>query len=134
MQFEVKNLDDLEIVASKLLPKFKHKIVLFEGDLGAGKTTFIKALLRELGSLEQVSSPTFSLVNEYSIPNGKVYHFDLYRIQSEEEALDFGIEEYLESGCYCFIEWPDKILELLPLEFHRIKIISKEGERTIIYT
>lgn len=134
MEFNVKSLDDLIPIVREISTHFQHKIILFEGEMGAGKTTFIKALVKEIGSSDEVSSPTFSLVNEYEIPNGKIFHFDLYRIKSEEEALDFGIEEYLDSGNLCLIEWPDKIRNLLPEKFHQIKISSKEQIRTIIFT
>lgn len=131
MDFKANSLDDLPEISKNILDQLKSKIILFQGDLGAGKTTFIKYLVKELGSLEEVSSPTFSLVNEYEIPDGKVFHFDLYRIKSEDEALDFGFEEYIDSGNYCFIEWPETILGLLPEKFHSIKINSEGNTRTI---
>lgn len=134
MKAEIHSLEELDALAKEIISLLKHKIVLFEGDLGAGKTTFIKTLTKELGSTDDVSSPTFSIVNEYEIPAGKIYHFDLYRIQSEDEALDFGMEEYLDSGNYCFIEWPDIIKDLLSEEFHTIKISSEAGQRTIIFS
>lgn len=133
MNFLIKNTDELPVVAKELVSKFKHKIVLFEGELGAGKTTLIKELVKQLGSTDEASSPTFSIVNEYDSPNGKIFHFDFYRIKSEEEALDFGTEEYLDSGNWCFIEWPDKIENLLFDDFHKIKIISEDGTRNIIF-
>lgn len=96
---------------------------LFEGDMGAGKTTFIKALCRELGVVSPVQSPTFALVNEYVTDQGyTVYHFDFYRIKSEIEALDMGVEEYFDSGNYCFVEWPSKIASLWPLEHVKVNI------------
>lgn len=134
MKTEIHSLEELDFLARKLISKFKHKIVLFEGDLGAGKTTFIKSLVKELGSRDEVNSPTFSIVNEYSIPNDKVFHFDLYRVKSEDEALDFGVEEYLDSGRFCFIEWPEIIMDLLEDNYHTIKIISEAGQRTIIFS
>lgn len=134
MNFTANNLDDLIPIAQELLLNIKHKIVLFEGELGAGKTSFIKVLVKEMGSFDEVSSPTFSLVNEYELPNGKVFHFDLYRIKTEEEALDFGMDEYLDSGHFCFIEWPDTITDLLPEDFHTIKISVEEKKRTVIFT
>ena len=91
-------------------------------------------MVKELGSRDEVSSPTFSIVNEYSIPNDKVFHFDLYRVKSEDEALDFGVEEYLDSGRFCFIEWPEIIMDLLEDNYHTIKIISEAGQRTIIFS
>ncbi len=133
MEFKINSLLELNSVAKEIISQLQHKIILFEGEMGAGKTTFIKALLKELDSSDEVSSPTFSIVNEYEIPDGKVFHFDLYRIKSEEEAMDFGVEEYLYSGNYCFIEWPDKIKNLIPEPHHLVKIIADENQRTIIF-
>lgn len=134
MNFTADKLEDLIPIAKEILTNLKHTVVLFEGELGAGKTSFIKVLVKEMGSSDEVSSPTFSIVNEYELPNGKLFHFDLYRIKTEEEALDFGIDEYLDSGNFCFIEWPDKISDLLPNDFHTIKIIAEENKRTVIFT
>ena len=89
------------------------KVVLLHGDLGAGKTTFVKKFAQKLGADEEASSPTYSLVNEYLIPEGKIYHIDLYRLNDTHEAQDMGIEEYLYSGEYCFIEWPEIIQHLV---------------------
>lgn len=135
MKKKILSIEELNFLAQKLISEFKHKIILFEGDLGAGKTTFIKSLIKELGSKDEVSSPTFSIVNEYSIPpDGIVYHFDLYRVESEDEALDFGVEEYLDSGNFCFIEWPEVIINLLDNNYHTIKIISDAGQRTVFFS
>jgi tRNA threonylcarbamoyladenosine biosynthesis protein TsaE len=91
------------------------RILCFYGDLGAGKTTLIKELCKQLGVTDAGSSPTFSLVNEYASENGeKLFHFDLYRLKNEQEIYDIGYEEYLFSGNYCFIEWPEKMEKLLP--------------------
>lgn len=133
MEFQIHSIEELNSVAQEIISQLQQKIILLEGEMGAGKTTFIKVLLQEMGSTDEISSPTFSIVNEYEIPEGKVFHFDLYRIKSEEEALDFGIEEYLYSGHYCFIEWPDKISGLLPEKHHTIKIIAEGNQRTIIF-
>ncbi len=109
------SLDKIDSAAAHFFESNPNKVVLFNGLMGAGKTTFIKALCRHLGVEDVTSSPTFSLVNDYETPEGKsIYHFDLYRINSEIEALDMGIEEYLYSGNWCFIEWPEKIPNLLP--------------------
>lgn len=114
-------IDNIDSIAEELITMAQGKILLFEGSMGVGKTTLIKALARELGVQEAVNSPTFSLVNEYQTATGEpVYHFDFYRLNKEEEALDFGIEEYFDSGAYCLIEWPDKIKNLLPLEAVRV--------------
>lgn len=134
MNFTANKLEDLIPIAKVILTNLKHKVVLFEGELGAGKTSFIKVLVKEMGSSDEVSSPTFSIVNEYELPKAKVFHFDLYRIKTEEEALDFGIDEYLESGNFCFIEWPEKITDFLPDDFHTVKIIVEENKRTVIFT
>lgn len=108
-------------------------VVLFEGEMGAGKTTFIKAICRELGVTDSVSSPTFSIVNEYESSNGKrIYHFDFYRIKDESEALDIGFYEYLDSGNLCLIEWPSKVENLLPEHCLLVEITSGEAEERII--
>jgi tRNA threonylcarbamoyladenosine biosynthesis protein TsaE len=104
-----------------------HKIFLFYGDMGAGKTTFIKALCEQLGVQEPVTSPTFSIVNEYEGSNAKVYHFDFYRLKNQDEALDMGYEEYFYSGNYCLIEWPEKIPDLLPE--HYVKVSIQQSSR-----
>lgn len=91
-----------------------QKIILFYGEMGAGKTTFIKSFCKLLDVQDNVSSPTFSIVNEYQYPKGLIYHFDCYRLKNQTEALDIGFEEYLNSGEYCLIEWPEKIPDLLP--------------------
>lgn len=133
MTFQIQSIEELNSISKQIISNLQHKIVLFEGEMGAGKTTFIKTLLHEMGSTDEISSPTFSIVNEYEIPEGKVFHFDLYRIKSEEEALDFGVEEYLYSDDYCFIEWPDKISGLIPETHHIVKIIAEGNQRTIIF-
>jgi tRNA threonylcarbamoyladenosine biosynthesis protein TsaE len=108
-------------------------IVLFEGEMGAGKTTFIKEICAGLGVQEAVSSPTYSIVNEYEKRNGnRIYHFDFYRIKDESEALDIGFYEYLDSGNLCLIEWPSKVENLLPEHCLLVEIASGEGEKRII--
>lgn len=92
----------------------EHRIFLFYGDMGAGKTTLIKSICQQLGVTDATSSPTFALVNEYASAAGPIYHFDFYRIKSEQEAFDLGYEDYFYSGHYCFVEWPDKIAGLVP--------------------
>lgn len=112
-----------------------HKLWTFKGEMGAGKTTLIKAICKELGVTDEVSSPTFSLVNEYRTKEGKtIYHFDFYRIKSINEVYDIGYEDYFYSGNICLIEWPGKILELLEEEdVFEIKIEKvDEGERVVI--
>lgn len=101
--------------------------------MGAGKTTLVREIISRMGSKDEGSSPTFSIVNEYETEMGKVFHFDFYRIRSEEEAMDFGVEEYLYSGHYCFIEWPGKIEGLIPENHHTVKIIRENNSRSIIF-
>jgi tRNA threonylcarbamoyladenosine biosynthesis protein TsaE len=116
-------LSELKPIAKQIIAQWKHPILLLEAAMGAGKTTLIKALCAELGVPQAVSSPTFSLVNSYEDSNGNaLYHFDLYRLNSLEEALDIGVEEYLDSGARCMIEWPKHIRPLLPDAFHQIHI------------
>ncbi|ENA1795288.1 tRNA (adenosine(37)-N6)-threonylcarbamoyltransferase complex ATPase subunit type 1 TsaE [Flavobacterium psychrophilum] len=118
------NLDEIEIVSKKILSKNPEKVILFNGEMGAGKTTLIKVLCKQLGVKSPTNSPTFSLVNEYKSDNNKlIYHFDLYRLKNQNEALDMGIDEYLYSENWCFIEWSEKISDLIP-EKHSIITIS----------
>ncbi len=127
------NLSQLPAVAKQLLKSFdEKKIIAFYGAMGAGKTTLIKAICVELGVTDTISSPTYSIVNEYRTSNGeKIYHFDFYRIKSVEEAYDMGYEEYFYSNAYCFIEWPEKIEELMPLVYEKVTITCAGEERTI---
>jgi len=133
MEILINKIEELPDAARQLL-KFSsgEKIFLFEGDMGAGKTTLIKALCAELAVKDMTSSPTYSIVNEYIYPNGKVFHFDFYRIRSEIEAYDLGFEEYLYSKQYCFIEWPEKIKGLWPESYIQVVINqTKDKKRTI---
>lgn len=116
MKFIVNNLDEIDQVAQDFLDALEeHKIIAFYGKMGAGKTTFIKALCRKLGSNDNITSPTFALINEYkTAKNEAIYHFDFYRINKIEEIFDFGYEDYFYSGAFCFIEWPELIEEVLP--------------------
>ncbi|MCK0179221.1 tRNA (adenosine(37)-N6)-threonylcarbamoyltransferase complex ATPase subunit type 1 TsaE [Flavobacteriaceae bacterium S0862] len=127
--FDIQSIDE---VAKELLANVKHKTILFYGDMGAGKTTLISSLVKTLGGLDDVSSPTFSIVNEYEVTNDKVYHFDFYRIDNVTEVLDIGIEDYFYSGHWIFIEWPEKIEDILPLEADISYIkMNKDGSRTL---
>lgn len=131
MEFECKKLDELHGIASKLIASTDARVFAFYGEMGAGKTTFIRALCDVMGVKDVVNSPTFSIVNEYLTSGSSVYHFDFYRIKSIQEAWDMGHEEYFYSGAYCFIEWPEKIENLLPEDSLAISIVDKEGTRTI---
>ena len=127
------SIDEIEVVAREVLSHLSHKVVVFKGAMGFGKTTFIKALVRALGSEDVVSSPTFSLVNPYEGDGVRIYHFDFYRLKQEQEAFDLGYEEYFYSGDYCFIEWPEKIPNLIPEDAALVKIeVSDDQSRTII--
>lgn len=127
------NLNELESVATKLLEEINSKIVLLHGNMGAGKTTLIKAIVKILGSVDDVSSPTFSIVNEYESPNGPIFHFDMYRIEDEMEALNFGFEDYLYNDKnWLLIEWPEKVSNLLPNSVSEITITIKDkNSRTL---
>ena len=127
-------LDDLDTVARQILAEGRERSVwLFEGDMGAGKTTLIKSICRALGVVSTVQSPTFSIVNEYTTHEGhSIYHFDCYRLRNEAEALDIGIEEYFDSGNYCFIEWPERIINLWPAIYYQISLVADEiGKRKV---
>ena len=128
------SIEEIQEIAQKILSVKPYKVILFHGEMGAGKTTLIKALSKQLGVSSATSSPTFSLVNEYNIaPKEIVYHFDVYRLKNESEALDFGIDDYLYSGNWCFIEWADKIPNLLPDEYSEIFLsILSDGKRKLV--
>jgi tRNA threonylcarbamoyladenosine biosynthesis protein TsaE len=111
------SLEEIDSAAQQVLTQNIKKIILFHAGMGVGKTTFIKAIARQLGVKDMTSSPTFSLVNEYETAEGEtLYHFDLYRLNSEEEAYDMGLDEYFYSGNVCLIEWPEKTPNLIPLD------------------
>jgi tRNA threonylcarbamoyladenosine biosynthesis protein TsaE len=130
IEYSLNNLTD---TAKKILSFSKHKTFLFYGEMGMGKTTLIKELSKQLGVEEEANSPTFSLVNEYKTKdNNTVYHFDFYRINHEEEAYDIGLEEYLFSNAWSFIEWPSIVQNLLPLECVKLHITkNNDNSRTI---
>lgn len=126
-------IEGLEQIAKDLLTEVAdRKVICFHGDLGAGKTTFIKEICKVLGVSDQVQSPTFSIVNEYATPSGDpVYHFDFYRLKNESEAYDLGYEEYLYSDYFCFVEWPEKISGLPMPERADVYIEVTAGKRLI---
>ena len=130
------SLNEIHQVAQKIIAQNPNKVILFNGEMGVGKTTLIKELAKVLGVTEPTSSPTFSLVNEYQTSNNQlVYHFDVYRLKNENEALDMGIDEYLYSGNWCFIEWAEKIPNLIPSDHSAIDIkLLPNNERTLILT
>ena len=131
MEFNFK-LQDLTFIAKEILRNIPNKTLLFYGTMGVGKTTLIKELSKQLGVTDVINSPTFSLVNEYEILKDKIYHFDFYRIKSEEEALDIGIEDYFFSGHWNLIEWPENISNLLPPNSTKIEMNKNQnGTRTL---
>jgi tRNA threonylcarbamoyladenosine biosynthesis protein TsaE len=130
------SIEQLADVAQQIVDKNPNKIILFNGEMGVGKTTLIKQLCKTLGVKEATSSPTFSLVNEYQANNNQlVYHFDFYRLNKETEALDMGVDDYLFSGNWCFIEWPEKIENLIPEKHTTITIeLLSNGDRKLELT
>lgn len=131
--FEAISIDGLEPICAFLKERSADcPTILFNGLMGSGKTTLIKSLCKALGSADRISSPTFSLVNEYLDQNGaSIYHFDLYRVERQEELLDMGFEEYLDSGSICLIEWPEIAEGLLPTEVITVSIEENNGRRRI---
>lgn len=136
MNLIIKSIESISDVAVAFLQATKDfRVFAFEGNMGAGKTTFIKSLCQQLGVTDIINSPTFSIINEYWLPDGNlIFHFDCYRIEYLAEAMDMGAEDYLYSGQYCFIEWPDRIAPLLPDGTLFVKIEELEnGERQISF-
>lgn len=132
MRFEVEDIEELVEVAKSIIEKAPTDILTFEGEMGAGKTTLIKAICRELQCVEEANSPTFSIVNEYLSGQGEpVYHFDFYRIEDPEEAMDFGVEEYWDSGHLCLVEWPERVSSILPQAVTVIRIEVVNSTRII---
>lgn len=135
MKLLLNNLSDIESVANKFVENMgSRKVFAFYGEMGAGKTTFIKAICTTLGVSETITSPTFSIVNEYMKDDGNpIFHFDFYRIKDIDEAYDFGYEDYFYSGHLCFIEWPELVESLLPQSVVKVKIVVEDNEhRTIL--
>lgn len=134
MQIEINDLKDIRDAARTFLREMgDSKVFAFYGSMGAGKTTFIKALCEEMGVTETVSSPTFAIINEYRDKEGRaIFHFDFYRINKLEEAFDFGYEDYFYSGNVCFIEWPELVEPILPENTVKITIrVADDGRRIL---
>ena len=137
METSIKNIDDIQRAARQFIDSIgDRRVFAFYGAMGAGKTTFIKAVCEELGVEEQVTSPTFAIVNVYEggahFCPSTIYHFDFYRIKRLEEAFDMGCEEYFYSGCLCFIEWPEMVEPLLPDDAVRVTISQlPDGQRVV---
>lgn len=127
------SLNELTTIAQEIIKSAQNKVLLFNGDMGVGKTTLIKEICKVLGVKDVANSPTFSLVNEYKTStNETVFHFDFYRIENEEEAYDMGVEDYLYSNNWCLIEWPENVKNLLPLGAVEINImLLNNGQRNI---
>ena len=124
------SISELPEIGKEIIQNASSKILLFYGEIGVGKTTLIKEISKFLGTQDITSSPTFSIVNEYSTEkNGLVYHFDFYRIEDEEEAMDIGIEDYFYSDNWCFIEWPENIENLLPLNSVEIHLTLLDNQK-----
>ena len=133
-QIQISSVEDLDRAAREFLAAMDQATVFaFRGEMGAGKTTFIKAVCEALGVEDVINSPSFSIVNEYRSATGElIYHFDCYRLKRVEEALDFGFEDYMESGCLCFIEWPDIVEDLLPGDTVMVDIrVNGDETRTV---
>lgn len=127
---ELSTIKAIEKAAEDLIDKFpQQRIFAFYGKMGAGKTTFIQAICRQLGTRDNVTSPSFAIINEYKTDTGNsIYHFDFYRIKEMEEAYDLGYEDYFYSGNYCLIEWPEKVEPLLPEDFVAVNIVVEDNE------
>lgn len=131
---KIQSLPEWQHIVDEVIPNLKYNILLLKGNLGAGKTTFTQFLLKNLGSEDEVNSPTYSIVNEYNTPKGKIYHFDLYRLKNIEEVYDIGIEEYLDNSFLCIIEWPEVYEdELYGLNYHTMSIVNTGENREVTF-
>lgn len=128
MTFNIHKIEDWQDVVNQILPKLHHNLLLLKGNLGAGKTTFTQFLLKNLGGTDEVSSPTYAIVNEYRTPKGNVFHFDLYRMKSVGEVFDIGMDEYLDNAFLCIIEWPEIYEEELQALPHHTMTIENTGD------
>lgn len=132
LNFEINNENELDFISKEIIENFKSKIFLFYGEMGVGKTAFIKSICKHLNVIDVVSSPTFSIVNQYVNDQDEfIYHFDFYRTNNKNEIFDIGYEEYLFSDSFCFIEWPKRLDNLLPNKYLEIKMKLKNGNRVI---
>ena len=135
MEIKIQDLEHIRKAARTFIENIgDHTVFAFYGKMGAGKTTFIKAICEELGVEDVITSPTFAIVNEYTAQEGPIYHFDFYRIKKLEEVYDMGFEDYFYSGSLCLIEWPELIEEVLPEDAVKVSITEKEdGSRAILF-
>ena len=132
LNFEINNENELDFISKEIIENFKSKVFLFYGEMGVGKTAFIKSICKHLNVLDVVSSPTFSIVNQYVNDQDEfMYHFDFYRTNNKNEIFDIGYEEYLFSDSFCFIEWPERLDNLLPNKYLEIKMKLRDGNRII---
>ena len=132
LNFEINNVNELDFISKEIIENFKSKVFLFYGEMGVGKTAFIKSICKHLNVLDVVSSPTFSIVNQYVNDQDEfMYHFDFYRTNNKNEIFDIGYEEYLFSDSFCFIEWPERLENLLPNQYLEIKMKLRDGNREI---
>ncbi|NAW50180.1 tRNA (adenosine(37)-N6)-threonylcarbamoyltransferase complex ATPase subunit type 1 TsaE [Elizabethkingia argentiflava] len=132
LETEIFSLSQWPEIAVKVKQCLKYNILVLKGNLGAGKTTFTQQLVKSLGSMDEVTSPTYSIVNEYDSEEGKIFHFDLYRLKNMEEVYDMGIEEYLDHGFLCIIEWPEIFMsEIAHLSYHEMEITTIHETRRI---
>lgn len=134
MEIILESIDKIDDAAKKFIDAMgDNTIFAFYGKMGAGKTTFIKAVCENLGVKDVINSPTFAIVNEYLAGNGEpIYHFDFYRIKKEQEVLDIGYEDYIYSNCLCFMEWPELIEDLLPEDAVKVTITELEDGRRVV--
>jgi tRNA threonylcarbamoyladenosine biosynthesis protein TsaE len=129
----IDSIKELDQIASEIISFSQFKKILFFGDMGVGKTTIITSLCKYLKVTDQISSPTFSIINEYlTNDNSKVLHFDMYRLKNKEEVFDLGFEDYIDNDYYCFVEWPEIISEFIPNNYLEIKILIENKNRVLL--